>query len=116
MTNAEEPFARIERLAGSTGLPGIESGSSYGRQALKVGGKLLAALKDPRNMYLPCPLELKEVLLETRPEIYWQTDHYRGWPGLLVRLDAIDDRELAHRLAEGWKQRAPARFRKAAEP
>jgi hypothetical protein len=109
--NREAPFARLQRVAAATGLPGIETGTSYGRLALKVAGKVIAALKDEGNVYLPCPFELKELLLEAQPDVYWETDHYKGWPGLLVRLAEIGDEELAHRLSEGWRQRATKTLR-----
>ena len=43
-------------------------------------------------------------------DIYYQTDHYRGWPGLLVRLDVIGDEELSLRLEDAWRYRAPSRL------
>jgi hypothetical protein len=95
----------MRRLA--HGLPGVTEGSNYGRPALKVGGKAFATLKDETTVVLRCTLEEKEVLLEMAPETYWQTDHYKGWPGLLARLDVISDEELAHRLAKAHADRAP---------
>ena len=41
------------------------------------------------------------------PRIYFETDHYKGWPAVLVRLSKIDDRELRHRLERAWRHRAP---------
>jgi hypothetical protein len=59
------------------------------------------------TLVVRCTLEEKELLLEMAPDIYWQTDHYKGWPGLLVRLDVITDEELVHRLAKAHAERAP---------
>jgi hypothetical protein len=50
------------------------------------------------------------MLMEVAPHIYYQTDHYRGWPGLLVRLDIIADEELSLRLEDAWHYRAPKRL------
>jgi hypothetical protein len=58
-------------------------------------------------MVLPCPLEFKELLMIGAPHIYYQTDHFKGWPGLLVRLDVIDDEELSLRLSDAWQFKAP---------
>ena len=30
------------------------------------------------------------MMLESHPDLYFQTSHYEGYPGLLVHLDAID--------------------------
>ena len=39
------------------------------------------------------------MMLESRPDLYFQTPHYEGYPGVLVHLEAIDARraEGAHR-------------------
>ena len=58
-------------------------------------------------MVLHCPLEVKEMLMEMAPDIYFQTDHFRGWPGLLVRLEVITDEELSLRLEDAWRFKAP---------
>ncbi|WP_442579561.1 MmcQ/YjbR family DNA-binding protein [Mesorhizobium sp. ASY16-5R] len=79
-------------------LPGVIEGTSYGTPALKVGTKLLALVKDARTLVVMCPLEEKAALIEAAPDIYFETDHYRGWPAVLVHVDAISDAELVHRL------------------
>ena len=50
-------------------------------------------------MVLMCPLEEKELLIAAAPEIYFETDHYKGWPAILVRIHAIATAELALRHA-----------------
>ena len=58
------------------------------------------------------PMDEKERLIEMAPEIYYETDHYKGWPALLLRVAAIDDAELRQRMSEAWRLKAPARLRK----
>ncbi|QPC95079.1 MmcQ/YjbR family DNA-binding protein [Mesorhizobium sp. INR15] len=94
------------RLA-ARGLPDIVETTSYGTPALKVGKKLLARVKDAETIVLMCPLEEKELLLEAAPSIYFETDHYKGWPALLVRLAEIPSDELRHRLEQTWLRQAP---------
>ncbi|MEP7239996.1 MAG: MmcQ/YjbR family DNA-binding protein [Devosia sp.] len=101
---------RLLRIVERLGLPEVTLSTSYGDPALKVRDKALVVVKEAGSVYLPCPLEMKEVLLEMAPEVYYQTDHYKGWPGLLVRLDAIDDEELGLRLQDAWLYRAPKRL------
>ena len=48
--------------------------------------------------------------MEAAPGIYFETDHYKGWPAVLVRLAAISDAELSQRLGEAWRHRAPKRL------
>ena len=104
----------LERaLRAGGGLPGLETGMSYGTPALKVRGKLLARVKDAHTLVVMCALEDKELLLEAAPDIYFETDHYKGWPAILVRMGAIADDELAHRLEQAWRAKAPKALVKA---
>lgn len=107
---SESDFERMQRLCAAQQLPEVAESTSYGAPSLKVGGKNFASVRGPREMVLHCPLDHKELLMEVAPEIYWQTDHFRGWPGLIVRLDVIGDEELALRLADAWRFRAPKRL------
>jgi hypothetical protein len=98
---------RIEKLLRKLKLPEVELSTSYRDPSFRLGKKVIITVKDASVAYLPCPLEMKEVLLEMAPEIYYQTDHYKGWPGLLLRLDAIGDEELGLRLEDSWRRAAP---------
>jgi hypothetical protein len=114
MRMAADPWAkaqkRVARLAAKLGLPEVTEGTSYGTPALLVKGKSFTRLKDPETLVLMVPLEHKELLLEMAPDIYYETDHYKGWPAVLIRLSAIGDEELSHRLADAWRHRAPRRL------
>ncbi len=99
--------------AAASHLPDIEEGTSYGTFALKVRGKSFCRLKDSETLVLLCPMEEKEFLLAAAPDIYFETDHYRGWPALLVRLAAISDDELSRRLEAAWLGKAPKRLAQA---
>ena len=50
-----------------------------------------------------CPFERKALLLEAAPDRFFDDDHYRGYPAVLVRLDAVDPDELARLLADAAK-------------
>jgi hypothetical protein len=107
---------RLMRLVEQCELPEVELSTSYGDPSLKLRGKVLVTVKEAGILYLPCPLEVKEMLIEMAPEIYYQTDHYSGWPGLLVRLDPIGDEELALRLEDAWLYRAPKSLAASRKP
>jgi hypothetical protein len=101
---------RVAKIAFSLKLPELGEGTSYGTPALVVRGKSFARLKDAETLVLMLSLEHKEFLIEAAPEIYFETDHYKGWPAVLVRLSAISDEELGRRLTEAWRHRAPKRL------
>jgi len=91
-------------------LPEIEESTSYGRPALKVRGKFVTALRtNPDALVVRCDLDEKPLLLETRPDILFETPHYQGWGYMLVRLDASleDAREF---LTDSWLLAAPKRL------
>lgn len=104
-------FAKLVQAAGH--LPEIAEGTSYGTPALKVRTKFLCRVKDPDTVVLMCPLEEKEMLIAAAPDIYFETDHYKGWPAILVRIHAISIAELALRLERAFAMQAPRAVLKA---
>jgi hypothetical protein len=55
-------------------------------------------------------LVAKEALLSDRPDLYFTTPHFDGYPSVLVRLEAIDLEELRELVVEAWLARAPKRL------
>ncbi len=108
-------FKRVKAAAKATKLPGIEDATSYGTPSMKVKGKFLLRMREPDILVLMCSLEEKEFLMLNASKIYFETDHYKGWPAVLVRLSKIKDDELAHRIAIAWKRQAPKKLQAEAE-
>lgn len=108
-------FAMNRLRKAAAGLPEVVEGTSYGTPALKVRKKLICRLKDAGTVMLRCGMEEKEMLMAAAPEIYFETPHYEGRPALLVRIAAISDDELAHRLALAWRLQAPRNLIEAAD-
>lgn len=96
--------------AAASGLPDVVEATSYGTPALKAGKKLMARVKDADTVVLMCPLEEKQLLLEVAPEIYFETDHYKGWPAVLARIHKISADELRHRIEQAWTRQAPRKL------
>lgn len=103
-------FVRIESLATARALPEVMRSTSYGTPALKVRSKSFVRLKDPQTLVMLCPPEQKALLMEISPDIYFETDHYVGWPAVLIRLSAIADEELSLRIEDAWRFKAPQRL------
>ena len=106
----DQIFARVEQLAQARALPGVARSTSYGTPALKVRDKSFVRLKDSTTLVLLCPSEQKTLLMEISPDIYFETDHYVGYPAVLIRLDAIGDEELSLRLEDAWRFKAPGKL------
>jgi hypothetical protein len=91
-------------------LPEIEESTSYGRPALKVRGKFVAAMRtNPDALVLRCDLDEKPLVLEARPDILFETPHYHGWGYVLLRLDASRE-EVREFLTDSWLLAAPKRL------
>jgi len=113
--------AEVHRIAAS--LPGVVDDSPPQSITLSAAGRGIAWTfmervhpKKPRVPCLAvlavrCPIERKELLVEVAPNIYFDDDHYRGYPALLVRLAAIDAADLRALLeaAAAWAAAAPAK-------
>jgi hypothetical protein len=53
---------------------------------------------------------MKEVLIESLPDIYFETDHYNGYSAVLVRLSQASDAELTQCLRRAWLLQAPQKL------
>jgi len=85
--------------------PEVEDGTSYGTSALKVRKKLLARLKeDGDSLVLPgVPQDEREMLVETRPLLFYFTDHYRDYPIVLLRLSKAKRGDVEPLLRRQWR-------------
>jgi len=105
-------FDAVVELAAE--LPDVSVSTSYGTPALKVRKKLLCRMWPDENvLVLRVDDDEKEAVLQGDPAAFFVTDHYRGHPYLLVRLDEVDADELGELLSDGWYQVATAAMRKA---
>ena len=80
------------------------------RPAFRVRGKLFAwrsRERDGATLALRVDRDEKPMMLDARPDLYFQTPHYEGYPGVLVHLDAIDLDELRERIEDAWLIQAP---------
>jgi hypothetical protein len=49
----------------------------------------------------------QELLIENVPDTYWITDHYKGYPAVLARLDSLTPAECRFQLERAWRLQAP---------
>jgi hypothetical protein len=108
-----------EAVAFALSLPGTELSTSYGKPAVKVASNGRAFLypshESSTSFGLAIDLDTVEMLKETDPHTFWQTPHYEGWPGILVRYDSKDEervRELIERSRDWTAAKPKARPRK----
>jgi hypothetical protein len=98
------------RLAAQA-FPGVEDSTSYGTPALKVRGKLLARLHQSGEcLVLRADLLDREILMQSDSQVFYITDHYRGYPWVLVRFSAVDAGALPDLIERAWRLVAPKKL------
>ena len=85
-------FETVRRIG--LALPGVEESTAYGMPALKIRGKLLTTLPshrsaEPNSLVVRVSLEDRAELLAADPAVYYITEHYSGFDGVLVRLPLV---------------------------
>jgi len=84
-------------------LPGIEESTSYGTPALKVNRKLFARLhQDGENVVVRIEKKARAALIRANSAFH-VTDHYAGFPYVLVRLREISQEDLGKALKNAWR-------------
>ena len=108
-----------EAVAFALTLPDTELGTSYGKTAAKVasnGRAFLFPSHEPDTSFgVAIDLGTIEVLKATDPATFWQTPHYEGWEGVLIRYDSKDEervREVIERARSFVAAKPKARPRK----
>jgi hypothetical protein len=108
-----------EAVAFALTLPGTALGTSYGKPAVKVasnGRAFLFQSHEPDTSFgVSMDLDSIEMLMETDPATFWQTPHYVGWEGVLIRYASDDEervREVIERARDFVAAKPPPRARK----
>ena len=94
-------------------LPDTYMESFYGAPCPKVNKKAFVSPgRESDSFHVMSPHDEKAVLMETDPDTFWQTPHYAGWPGLLVRYGAADRARVGLVISRAWWDVAKAKTRK----
>ncbi len=117
-------WADVSRLA--LALPEVAESSSYGNMGWRVKDKNFlwerplrkgdfealgeAAPAGPILGVRVADVGVKEALIADDPGVYFTTPHFDGYPAVLVKLDQIEEAELAELIVEAWLNRAPKRL------
>ncbi len=101
-------FDQVRALA--LALPGVEEGTSYGTPAFRVRKKLLARLReDGETLVIKTDWDSRDNLMETDPDTFFTTAHYRDHPSVLVCLPRVHAEALAELLEAEWRRCASKR-------
>ena len=102
-----------EAVAFALSLPDTELSTSYGKPAVKVVSNGRAFLypshEADTSFAVGIDLDTVEMLKETDPDTFWQTPHYIGWEGVLVRYSSADPERVRAMIerARDWTAAKP---------
>jgi hypothetical protein len=88
-------------------FPGVEESTSYGALA-KVHGQRLAGIPvnrpaEPGSLGLSISIEDRDELIASAPDVYYVTEHYVGYPCVLVRMSRVNEDVLRDLLGMAYK-------------
>ena len=87
-----------EAVGVALSLPDTILSTSYGKPAVKVASNdrafLFPSHESDTSFGVAIDLDTIEILKETEPDTFWQTPHYIGWEGVLIRYDSDSDERV----------------------
>src|SRR5205823_9874076 len=82
-----------------------------GTPGFRVRGKFLARLwEDGETLVVKCGDDERDFRMQADPETFFTTDHYRGYPTVLIRLARVRTADLRDILEQAWRRSAPKRL------
>lgn len=112
-----EPMALSRRLTFkpvtemALAFPGVVARSSYGTPGLYVAKKFMARLREPDVMVLtPIEDDEQRFPMGTQPNVFFLTDHYRGYPAILIQLSKVHPAEMLELIEQSWRRLAPKKL------
>lgn len=80
----------------------------FGKPALKVKGKMFVCMAshssaEPESLVVRVGLDERAELLAEDPEVYYITDHYQDYTGVLVRLTRAREDVLRGLVASAYR-------------
>ncbi|MFI5411807.1 MmcQ/YjbR family DNA-binding protein [Kaistia sp. UC242_56] len=95
-------------------LPEVREGVTHGTLSFYLGKTFFGRMQEDGSSFaLKMDFGDRDMLIAVEPEIFFTTDHFRGYAYVLVRLPAIDADHLAPLVEKSWRQTAPKRILKA---
>ena len=113
------PLTRAEARKIALSVEGATEGPYFGKPAVFVAEKFLTRVhtKEEAVVLNIGSMEMRDVMLEAEPRLFYITDHYKSFPYLLARLSKLDKTTLKDLLnARLLRIEAKTKKKKRAEP
>ncbi len=95
------PLTRSEARKIALSFEGASEGPYFGKPAIFVAEKFLTRVhhKEEAVVLAIGSMEMRDVMLEAEPKLFYITDHYKNFPYLLARLSKLNKGTLKDLLA-----------------
>jgi hypothetical protein len=96
------------------GVKGMTEGAYFGKPSVFYNAEFVGRVHDKEEAVAlrVGTIEMRDVMLEAEPRLFYITDHYRAWPALLARLSALNSKTLKE-LVEARVREIEAKPKKA---
>jgi len=90
------PITRAEGWKIALSIPGTEEVLWFKKPAVFIHGQFLTKVHDKEDAMTlrVSSMEMRDMMLEAEPKLFYITDHYRNFPFVLARLAALDRKTL----------------------
>jgi len=86
------------------GFADVEDTLAWGTPGLKRKKRFMLRLKeDGETIAVKVSWDVHDRLLADKPEIFFKTPHYDGYPAVLARLDMLDHPEAKALVEASWR-------------
>jgi len=112
------PLSKVQARKTMLAVKGTTEGPYFGRPSVFYAESFVGRVHDKEEAVAlrVGTIEMRDVMLEAEPRLFYITDHYKPWPMLLARLATLDARTLKELVlarigeidAKARKKRKPA--------
>jgi len=90
------PISRKEGWKIALAIPGTEEVLWFKKPAVFLHGQFLTKVHDKEDAIVlrVSSMEMRDMMLEAEPRLFYITDHYRNFPFILARLTALTPKIL----------------------
>src|ERR1700742_3261393 len=112
------PLTRTEALTVALSFPDTREGPYFNKPAIFVGETFLTRVhtKEDAMVLAIGSMEMRDMMLEAEPKLFYITDHYKKFPYLLARLSKLDKATLKESLSARLLQIESKTKKKRAAP
>jgi hypothetical protein len=95
------PITRREGWKIALAYPGTEEVLWFNKPAVFLHGQFLTKVHDKEEAmtFRVSSMEMRDMMLEAEPKLFYITDHYRNFPFVLARLSALTPKMLKEMIA-----------------